>query len=202
MGNVIKSKAKIRQQIIWALAHGTNGRNPHTKGLIQLLTEKLEKALKDIDHLDTDGLTKLAQSVIRLSAIAMPTAYQAEALEKGLAPGSGATNTHQEIFALLERTLAERRQLLASQATYIDVTPNVSRETKDAARQELAKRLTPPPACPQGGVRENVGSRGPTPAQTSSQEQVSGTKQTSLNMEEIHEEPLPELDMEDDGKLE
>lgn len=199
MSRVLKSKANIRKQIIFALSHGTDRRNPNDKGIIEKLLKRVSQMLDSDMSLDPDVLAKLITGVVRLSAIAMPTAYQAEALDKGLTPGAAQGVNAQDLFALIERQLEQRRLLLAPQQTQvIDVTPKSTESLKTQAMQELCQRLTPPPVPPPGLVVGKLGERGPTPPQISSAENITGTKleTVSINFNDLPADPLPDMDIE------
>lgn len=192
LSKIPKSKMKIRQQIVYALAHGANG-GRRDNGIVMALLKKLDDAIDRIDPDNVDGLTKLATTVIRLSGLAMPTAYQAEALEKGLAPGDGQRQLSAgEVLQRIEEHLAQRRLLMAKTTQVIDITPKPNASIISQAKQELSQRLTPPPVPPpRGGVDED-GDRPPTHSPHSPQENINGTKQASISIEEIDFD-IPEL---------
>lgn len=170
MSHVLKSKMRIRNAVLDALSYGADGkkRSP-SNGMIFRLLKKLDSQLDYLDPGDIDGLKKITDATLKLAALALPTAAQSEAIDKGIAPTNpGAMGN--DLLNLLESHLVQRRAILArtlqpTESVVIDSIPNLS----ELAKVELSKRhasLTPPPAPGEGGVRGEIGGRAPTVSHT------------------------------------
>jgi hypothetical protein len=183
--------------ILSALSYGMDGHKDlkPSNGAIYRLLKKLDSALEFVQEGDIDSIKKIADTYLKLAALAMPTAAQAEAIDKGINPsntGLPVTN----VLLLIESHLEKRRALLTqsipTESVVIESIPTLS----ELAKSELSKRhasLTPPPDPGLGDGVEKNGGRGPTVSNLSPTG-ISGTKQVD---EAIKELPRETVDMED-----
>lgn len=194
MSHVVKSRMRIRQTILEALSYGLDGnlggRRPSNGAIFKLL-QKLARTLDAVHDADIDTVYKLTQAYLKLSALALPTVAQEDAIKKGI-PMLGNAQSGAAILEAIQAHLIERRNLIAqsmptkpipTESVEIKSIPNLS----ELARKELKIResLTPPPMPPPGGVVDKQTGRPPihansSPNQPSSNQ--SGTNQVSIDM--------------------
>jgi hypothetical protein len=195
LSHVSRSKLRVRHVILDALSYGSDGRKraPSNGAIIRLL-QKLDSALDSVMDSDIDSIKKIADTYLKLAALAMPTAAQTEALDKGLAPGN--ILPAQDFLAVLEAHLVKRRQLLSkaipTESVVIESRPSLS----DIARQELSKRhakTTPSPAPGSMGGMDEIGGRVPTVSQVPPVG-ISGTKIVDAEIQAL---PLAHVDVDD-----
>lgn len=142
MHYVTRSKADLRRAILNALTYGSKGGKQVKNGAIYKLLAKLEQTL-DLPHLhlDPETLGKLVNAYLKLSALAITTAAQDEAIQKGISPVNQVPQGN--LILVLENYLQERRQLMAQgSAQVIESTThgNNHANLKALAANELSKR--------------------------------------------------------------